>query len=248
MDAEVVVPPSLHPASPAAAPPLRLRRRRRLLCIAVAFVVALAVGTGAIVVPAWREGLLNANESAAIAMLKHISSAQSQLQASGAMDVDGDGSGEYGFFAELAGAKPMRSAPGKTASRVESRLLPTAFAHVVGGRARVGGYVFQMFLPDKDGRWLGEAADGGSAGVPVDAAKASTSWLCYAWPVEYGRTGKRAFLMGQGGDVLATNQQSQVYSGDVGPWPGDSGFRAVDGVWNAAANCDDGCGNTWTVV
>ena len=247
MDAEIVVASSLHPASSAADPPRQAKCRRRLV-IAIGFVVMGIVSAAAVMAPKWRTARINANESMAIAMLKNISSAQSQMQASGVMDADGDGAGEYGFFAELAGAKPVRAMPGKPDTKVEPRLLSEAFGQVVGGRARVGGYVFQMFLQDKTGRWLSEASDGGSAGVAVDAARASTHWLCYAWPLEYGSTGKRAFLIGQSGDVLTTNQQSQVYSGDLGPQPGDSGHCDIDGVRNFAANRDDVCGNTWVIV
>jgi hypothetical protein len=47
--------------------------------------------------------MIPGNEMAAIASLKNISSAQAQCQASGVIDSNNNGQGEYGFFAELAG-------------------------------------------------------------------------------------------------------------------------------------------------
>src|SRR5262245_40036211 len=49
---------------------------------------------------------LAANESAAIAMMRVIVSCEAQIQITGAIDVDGDGMGEYGYFGEMAGTAP----------------------------------------------------------------------------------------------------------------------------------------------
>ncbi|MEO0762096.1 MAG: hypothetical protein AAFZ09_09840, partial [Pseudomonadota bacterium] len=50
--------------------------------------------------------------AAAISTLRSISSAQAQLQSSGAIDTDLDGGGEYGYFAELAGTVVLRESDG----------------------------------------------------------------------------------------------------------------------------------------
>ena len=69
---------------------------------------------------------MNANESAAIATLKNISSAQAQCQASGVIDANGNGAGEYGFFAELAGSAPVRG----SSQRISPPVLSSAFGKV----------------------------------------------------------------------------------------------------------------------
>ena len=51
---------------------------------------------------------IQANEFAAIASLRNICSAQAQFQACAASDEDNDGTGEYGCFAELSAARPVR--------------------------------------------------------------------------------------------------------------------------------------------
>lgn len=225
------------------------RPRRWWPRIAAVLAVAGVVAAAGIAVPHWRRRNLNANESAAIAAMKNISSAQAQMQASGIIDADGNGAGEYGFFAELAGTAALRAAasgdspPGKLSPPV----LSPRFGAVRGGRVHVGGYVFQMFLPGAKGGWVAEADAGGGA-PGVDATRAEMEWICYAWPEEYDVTGIRAFMVTQGGDVLVTRQSAAMCSGDAGPVPGQSGF-AVKGSGHApAANVEDVLGNLWSVV
>lgn len=111
------------------------------------------------------EARINANEAAAIATLKNISSAQAQLQASGIIDANRNSEGEYGFFAELSGAAPLRkdSAGGVTDRVISPPVLSNAFAAVEASRVVRSGYAFQMFLPDVSGAGTTEAATGGSS-------------------------------------------------------------------------------------
>jgi len=182
------------------------------------------------------------NESVAIATLKNLSSAQSQLQASGAVDVDGNGQGEYGYFAELAGAVPLRG----ESHPCDPVLLSKRFGNVQEGRVQTSGYWFQIFLPGEHGDWIAESANGGG-GVGVLASRAESEWLCYAWPVHLGLTGNQAFLMTSQGDVTASNMGGDRYDADSPPHPGRSGFRKVAGKFVLAINELDEVGNMWFV-
>lgn len=208
--------------------------------------VAAVVLVGAIAVPNLVSANLNANESAAIATLKNISSAQSQCQASGLIDVNGNGCGEYGFFAELAGAVPLR---GKAAT-MSPAVLSNTFAALSQSRVHRSGYVFQMFLPDAMQQGVAEASGGGA--LPgVDAGQAETLWCCYAWPQWQGHSGKRAFFVNQCGDVLATNGAVRAYDGEDVPasWPAAFAAFALPAMGApVAANTVGQDGNTWVVI
>ncbi len=229
---------------PAVRPPTPAPPRRRRLGLWAGGVAALLLGAGGLVTPKLLCRSLNANESAAIAALKNISSAQSQLQAMGFVDENENGVGEYGFFAELAGVVTARGSHRKCSPPV----LGQRFAKVVNGRVHAGGYVFQMFLRGPDGAWVGEAANGGAAGVPVDAEHAETEWMCYAWPEEQGCSGKRAFLVTSAGDTFACILQTRVYGGEAGPEPGVAGWTTRDGKPVIAANTTDAIGNMWAII
>lgn len=189
---------------------------------------------------------MNANESAAIATLKNISSAQAQCQASGVIDANGNGAGEHGFFAELAGSAPVRG----SSQRISPPVLSSAFGKVADSRLTRSGYMFQMFLPDAKANGLAEALQGGSGEVAVDHGQAEVLWCCYAWPTDCGKSGARAFFINQSGDVLASPNSSTRYNG----WQNGPSFTAAfhrGGVTLAdrvAANTVGNDGETWLVV
>lgn len=153
----------------------------------------------------------NANESAAIATLKNIASAQAQCQASGVVDVDNDGAGEYGTFAELAGAVAVRGGGDRT--KMSPPVLSSAFGKVQDGVVVRSGYCFRLFLPGKDATPLGEQPTGGAAGLAVAPDGAEAMWCAYAWPVVAGTSGQRVFFVNQSGDVLAAPNDDGRYSG-----------------------------------
>src|SRR5262249_47279020 len=170
----------------------------------------------------------NANESAAIAALKCISSAQAQAQASAVIDVNHNDAGEYCFLAELAGAKGVRSdeVGGVSRSIITPPVMSSAFGTVVGSRVMRCGYWFQMYLPGPDGTGVAENPNGGGEGCRVAAGKAEVVWCCYAWPVECGASGKRAFFVNQAGDVLAADNATARYNGTAGVPSAGAAFRA----------------------
>src|SRR5262245_65358585 len=71
--------------------------------IELMIVVAIIAIIASIAIPNLLSARVSANETAAIATLRSISSAQAQVQASSAIDVDTDGAGEYGSFGDRAG-------------------------------------------------------------------------------------------------------------------------------------------------
>ncbi|MHC4924124.1 MAG: prepilin-type N-terminal cleavage/methylation domain-containing protein [Planctomycetota bacterium] len=128
------------------------------IMITVAIVAVLA----AIAIPNIMAAKLASNETAAIASLRSIVSAQAQLQGLVAIDADNDAIGEYGTFAEMSGATGVRRrripARGNRAEGVnfndvgkfiEPPLLPGDFAEINDdGWAVKSGYAFMIFLPD----------------------------------------------------------------------------------------------------
>jgi hypothetical protein len=222
--------------------PKRRSVRRR---VAFAGVAASVVVIASIAVPNLLSANLNRNEAFAIAALKNISSAQSQFQASGIADPEGNGQGRYGFFAEMAGKRSVRTSEGKDAL-CDPAVLSKSFGNTERGLVHRGGYVFLMLLPAKGGGWVAEHEVGN--GREVDPVWSETLWLCYAWPESYGWSGKRAFMINQAGDILAAQNADGAWTGEQGPKPGMSGFVEPEPTARVSANAEDCLGETWNVV
>jgi hypothetical protein len=189
-----------------------------------------------IVGPQLSKNLIPSNERAAITALRRIASAQAQLAASGAIDTDANGVGEYGFLGELAGTAQLRvydpatDTPDLGPDHLSPPLLPDFRDIFLDNRAenavRLHGYWFKMFLPDVQTHTdiEGIAEDGppgigGSAGGLFPAPDTGEAvWCCYAWPVEHQVTGQRAFFINQEGRILQTRNDgrsptSPIYAG-----------------------------------
>ena len=236
------------PPVPSLAPERPGPSRRRRLRVAVGIAGVLLTLAAGLAVPNLLRSNLNANESAAIATLKNISSAQSQCQASGVIDVDGNESGEYGFFGELAARVATRGG-----RPIGPPLLSSAFGTIAGSRVTRAGYVFQIFLPSRAQLGVAEDESGGDPANDngVDPGQAEMLWCCYAWPQSYGWSGKRTFFVNQSGDVLATNATVLPYDGDRHACGFAAAFCAGSSVSMAAAvaaNTVAQDGNFWVVV
>jgi hypothetical protein len=113
------------------------------VAIASGVLLAGALAVSPMAYQTWRARNLNANESAAVAVLKFLSSAQAQIKASAAVDVNKNGAGEYGTLAQLAALHLWRPA------EIGRQLSPT--------RLELGGYVYELVLPtapaDREVKW-----------------------------------------------------------------------------------------------
>jgi len=183
-----------------------------------------------------------ANETTGIASARNTISAQAQFQVSAKCDADNDGTGEYGGFLEMSG-----QTAGRMGSSLNPPVLSRAFRSLTpGGEVVRNGYVYRIYLPDARGAGVGEPTDGFTAGM-VNADLSETTWCLYAWPVAYGKTGRRTFFTNQGGDVLATD--APAYSGPgTGP-SSDAAFKErgrITGVTAIGAVGADG--NEWKQV
>ncbi len=209
---------------------IRNRRNAGFTLIELMIVVAIIAIIAAIAIPKLMSARISANENAAIATLRSIAAAQQQFQASSAIDTDGDGGGEYGFFGEIAGAVPMRifngvgPAAGIAGDELDPPFLASAFGNVVAGGVdgivERQGYIFKIYLPGLTGALgtpgLGEAPAGGTKVADIAtwaSANNEIMWCAYAWPVDADKTGNSTFFINQEGDLACYDNRDQDYEG-----------------------------------
>jgi prepilin-type N-terminal cleavage/methylation domain-containing protein len=211
--------------------------------IELMIVIAIIAIIASIAIPNLLSARLNSNETAAIATLRNIVSAQSQFQTTARADANNNGIGEYGTFGEMSGAIGVRGGP-----LLNPEVLSTAFRTVnANGEVARSGYLFAVYLPDNAGDGLAELA-GGGADANVDADLSETTWCAYAWPTNYGGTGNRTFFVNQGGDIVGTEDQN--YSGSGNGPASNSAFRGTGATitGNTATGMTGRDGNFWRQV
>jgi len=207
-------------------------RARGFTLVELMIVIAMIAILTAVAIPNMMAARLQANETAAIAHLRSISTAQAQFQTSAKADVDNDGSGEFGFFRELASATPVRTAADGTASG-GSVLWPTALSQSFGvlnsdGEVVRSGYHYRVFLPNANGDAIGELTlttlEVSAAPGLIDTPMAESIWCAYAWPATGGSSGWRTFFINQRGDVTGSEQDGSVRSGRNGIEAREAGY------------------------
>jgi prepilin-type N-terminal cleavage/methylation domain-containing protein len=239
------------------------RRQAGFTLIELMIVIAIIAIIAAIAIPRLMSARLSANEAAAISTLRSVATAQSQVQSSDAIDTDADGAGEYGYFAELAGARPVRvtagGAPAAGAVGMDElfpSILSSTFGRVSGGRVSRQGYLFQMWLPAATAGGLvpgiTEDPNGGKMGPPFpNSNNGEILWCCYAWPVEAHKSGNRAFFTSHEGELLqCQNRGATPFNGTVLTpnfdeafvTPGDMSSQIRIGIAGGANN------SVWTPV
>ena len=212
--------------------------------IELMIVIAIIAILAAIAIPNLLSARLNSNETAAIATLRNIISAEAQFQSTGRADENLNGVGEYDTFGEMAGKVNIRGSN----RIIRPPVLSTAFRTVnAQGQVSRSGYLYSIYLPDDAGKGLPENAGGGIDVGIVGSDVAEITWVCYAWPTSYGNTGNRTFFVSQGGDIIATEDSS--YSGiNAAPaakagFSGDSGLDTITGQVATGQTGRDG--NFW---
>ncbi|MEE8107417.1 MAG: prepilin-type N-terminal cleavage/methylation domain-containing protein [Planctomycetota bacterium] len=180
--------------------------------IELMIVIAIIAIIAAIAIPNLLSARLNSNETAAIATLRNIISAQAQFQTTSRADENGNGVGEYGTFAEMSGGVGVRGG-----ATLNPPVLSTAFRTVNGsGEVSRSGYMYAIYLPDSAADGSKELAGGGADVANLDADLCETTWCAYAWPANQGNTGNRTFFVNQGGDIITC--EDPAYSGpNAGP-------------------------------
>lgn len=169
--------------------------------------------------------LIMANEERAIAILRKLRLAELQFRQQVVVDQDGDGRGEFGFLPELAGTVEVRGGGWLNPPLIESSYGESAMRY--GGVAISDGYCFCCYLPGvkvamvgsgNELKPLADAVTDVSHAIAVDWQE--NNFLIYAWPVEPGQTGIRAFAISRSAGITACSQHN--YSRAKRPQPQDA--------------------------
>lgn len=186
----------------------------KLACFVLAVAVCFAAIVGTL-------GLMRAriarNETAAIATLNALATAQHRFQMAAVVDQDGDGIGEYGFLSELGGLARTRAREGGLSDApvrspfIGSLLTETSAAWQ--GIARQSGMNYLIWLPTDTGPPMREQA-AVPPGVAANADVQERQFIIYAWPCSLGYSANRVFVISEQGHVYGTaNRDYRNYDG-----------------------------------
>jgi prepilin-type N-terminal cleavage/methylation domain-containing protein len=207
-----------------------VKKNEGFTLIELMIVIAIIAIIAAIAIPNLLSARLSANESNAISTLRNLVTSQAQFQSASNMDEDQDGTGEYGSFGELSGLVPLqRNGVPIGAVALNPPILPATFQTIdANGYATKSGYLFVVFLPNNAAAPVGQkdVANGGPAGA-IDPDNCESMWCAYAWPVDLGTTGNRAFFVNQRGEILQSRMNVLQYNGAVNAPAYTAGYSAA---------------------
>ena len=210
-----------------------------IILVVIAIIVTIAL-------PSLLSSRMSANESAALGTIRQILQSQVQFASRREADLNRNGTGEFGTFGEMSGNVAVRAASGGTKFLDPGVINPSFRAISPMGEMFRDGYYFRIYLPGTTGEGLNELP-GGGADPDVDPDRAEATWCVYAWPANYGATGRRTFFANQLGDILFTD--SSTYSGPGAPIPAGAAFVKpgpggnIDGL--LAVNLEGRDDNNW---
>jgi prepilin-type N-terminal cleavage/methylation domain-containing protein len=222
------------------------RGRSGFTIIELMIVITVIVIIALIAVPSMISGRLAANEVTTIQTLRSIATAQQQFRQSAKADEDLDGTGEFGGLGELSGAVGVRGG----ATKVPTDLTGSMRTISVQGEVTRSGYVYRMYLPLANGHGQREPAGGGYGAGVVHSDNSEVVWACYAWPIRYSVTGRRAFCVNQQGDITFTDS-AQLNGVNCGALTAGSAFLGPDPqsiMGRLAIGTAGADGNIWRAV
>ncbi len=215
------------------------------------------------------------NEGFAVATLRYFVRCQEQLQATGSIDTDSDGTGEFGTLLKLSGSAPVRNGFRPGAGKYQSTdfrwatsdysktgrtLNPPILAEKYGavdenGILIMSGYCFRIFLPDGAGRsgFVHETGPrakpglaGGTSTVGVDHSE--VIWCAYAWPEKLGANGKRVFWVSNAGDAVRSENARARWEGTSNPVSPDAAYRDAGCTAQIAVGTVGRDGDVWRIA
>ncbi len=203
-------------------------------------VVGIISVIAALAIPSLIRSRMVSNESAAIACLHTMVTAEQEFRTGAEVDEDADGAGEFGFLQEIAGTELPR---GRVHIIDPPYVAGSLTAKTAIGVAIKSGYFFKIYLPGDGGTVLEEAE-----GVPLPRCVGTginsqeLYFVCYAWPMDSGRSGTRAFVVSESGVIFQTNMEAADYDGSSSVPAAEAAYSAEAFTSELGAGSD---GNAW---
>ncbi len=219
-------------------------REKGFTLIELMIVVAIIAIIAAIAIPSLLRARVAANETSAVGTLRTLATAQAEFRQAAEVDEDDDGVGQYGFLQELAGTVDFR---GRAVAAQPPYIARNLAAKDLGGgvvAAQKSGYDFIMYLPGDAGAVLTEVEGGPNPACAADGRDMQELYyVCYAWPQDAGRSGTRAFVISEEGEVWATKMDTVEYEGVTTVPAATAAYTVEAFTTNLGGGAD---GNTWT--